>query len=232
MNFYRVMLLTILLLSGDALLFASHGKAAQMQLAGGLRLTVKSMVDKRFDRIFRQQYDFSCGSATLASLLSFHYNDAVTELTVFEDMFEHGDQNKIRQQGFSLLDMKRFLTRRGYRSNGFSVSLEQLAAAQRPAITIINSNGYLHFVIVKAQRDDTVIIGDPASGLKLLPVTEFEAMRQGRIFFLIESNPEQAAYHYEFDQTMRSYAPAQLGFPVDLLRLDVLTVMPAGQWDF
>ena len=214
------------------ILLACDCAAGIVSIGGDYRIRVDSMVDQRFDRIYRQKYDFSCGSAALASLLSFHYNDSVNELTVFRDMFEHGDQAKIRQQGFSLLDMKRYLSRRGYKANGFKINLQQLADAQRPGITIINSNGYMHFVIVKAQRNHEILIGDPAAGLKVMPQDEFEAMWQGRIFFLIEDHPELAAYHYHYDKYQAPHARANLGLPIDIQRLDLLTVLPKGNWDF
>ncbi len=80
----------------------------------------------RFSTVYKQQFDFSCGSAALASLLTFHYDDEVNEQTVFVDMFEHGDQEKIKELGFSLLDMRNYLDRRGYRSDGFKMKLDQL----------------------------------------------------------------------------------------------------------
>jgi len=206
--------------------------AGMLNIGGNLNVQVESMVDKRFDRIYRQQYDFSCGSATLASLLSFHYNDTVTELAVFKDMFDKGNKNKIRQQGFSMLDMKHFLSRRGYQSNGFKITLEQLARSQRPGITIINNNGYMRFVVVKAQRRNEVLVGDPAVGLKIIPKEEFEAMWEGRIFFMIQDRVEIAGYHYSFDKQYQSPAQANLGLPVDIQRLDVLSVIPTGNWDF
>jgi uncharacterized protein len=214
------------------MLLAFDSAAGTVTIGGDYRIRVESMVDQRFGRIYRQKYDFSCGSATLASLLTYHYNDTVNELTVFRDMFKNGDQDKIRQQGFSLLDMKHYLSRRGYQSNGFKISLQQLADAERPGITIINSNGYMHFVIVKAQRVNEVVIGDPAAGLKVIPQDEFEAMWEGRIFFLIEDYPELAAYHYQYDKYQQPHARANLGLPVDLQRLDLLTVLPPSNWDF
>ena len=46
---------------------------------GNFSINVSSIKEQRFKTIYKQQYDFSCGSATLASLLSFHYDDVVDE---------------------------------------------------------------------------------------------------------------------------------------------------------
>ena len=111
--------------------------------AGNYKISVTSYAERRFKTVYKQQYDFSCGSAALASLLTFHYEDAVNEQNIFIDMFQNGDQEKIKQQGFSLLDMKNYLERKGYRSDGFKIELDKLLTVNAPAITIINDNGYL-----------------------------------------------------------------------------------------
>src|SRR3982751_2740067 len=81
------------------------GAALDVNSILAFRLPVTSMVGRRFGTVVRQQYDFSCGSAALATLLRYHYEDPQTEQSVFLDMFRDGDQDQIRRLGFSLLDM-------------------------------------------------------------------------------------------------------------------------------
>ena len=78
-------------------------QADTMDLSGiGGRYAVKvtSLKEARFKATTRQQYDFSCGSAALATLLTYHYGYPVTEQSVFEEMFVRGDQAKIQREGF------------------------------------------------------------------------------------------------------------------------------------
>ncbi len=42
-------------------------------------------------------------------------------------MFERGDQAKIRKEGFSMLDMKRYLESLGLRADGFELPVDRLA---------------------------------------------------------------------------------------------------------
>src|SRR5690606_12380707 len=108
-----------------------------------LDVKVTSYKEARFQTVLKQEHDFSCGSAALASLLSFHYQDPVSEQQVFEAMFAAGDQERIRRQGFSLLDMRKYLSGRGYKADGFRIALDLLAdKASVPAIVLINTNGY------------------------------------------------------------------------------------------
>ena len=81
-------------------------------------------------------------------------------------MFEHGEQDKIRKEGFSMLDMKRYLASVGYQADGFQQPLDKLAEARLPAIVLMNEGSYHHFVVVKGLRDGRVLIGDPARGTR------------------------------------------------------------------
>lgn len=206
--------------------------AGLVNLGGHYSIKVSSIAEQRFKTIYKQKYDFSCGSATLASLLTFHYDDEVNELSVFQDMYENGDQEKIQQQGFSLLDMKRYLSRRGYQSNGFKVSLKQLSSAQIPAITIINNAGYLHFVVVKGSTDKKVIVGDPSVGLKSIDIEKFTEMWGNRIFFVIQDNKDIAVNHYQNDLIKDVQVRANLGLAIDHASLGLFNVLQPSNIDF
>lgn len=145
---------------------------------------VTSLKEARYRSTIRQKYDFSCGSAALATLLAYHYQDSVTEQEVFKWMYDHGDQAKIRREGFSLLDMKNYLEANGYRADGFYVSLDKLAEVGVPAIVLVNIKGYRHFVVVKGVTDKRVLVGDPSAGTRIIPRDEFQKMWNGLVFII------------------------------------------------
>jgi len=200
--------------------------------AGNYDVPVTTFAERRFKTIYKQQYDFSCGSAALASLLTYHYDDTVDEQSVFTDMYKNGDQQKIQKQGFSLLDIKLYLERRGYRSDGFKINLDQLVNAKAPALTIINNNGYLHFIIIKGVNSEEVLVGDPALGVKVMPRDEFEAMWGNRILFLIHGKKDIAAKHFQDQQEWALRVKAPLGSAVDRASLGQFNMLQPGRWDF
>ncbi|WP_380878497.1 hypothetical protein ACFB49_17180 [Sphingomonas sp. DBB INV C78] len=152
--------------------------------AGDFTLPVKSMVERRYLTIVRQQYDFSCGSAALATLLHYHYGDPQNEKTIFVGMWKEGDRQQIRRYGFSLLDMKRYLAARGIRADGYKVSLADVAATRIPGIAMINMKGYKHFVVIKGVERDHVLVGDPSLGMRLIDLDTFAGMWNGILFAL------------------------------------------------
>ncbi len=197
---------------------------------GSFTVPVVSLKEARFRQVVHQQYDFSCGSAAVATLLSYHYGHPVSEREVFRVMYEHGDKNKIRREGFSLLDMKRYLEANGYRADGFHTSLEQLERVGIPAIVLIRDNHYAHFVVIKGVRADQVLAGDPSVGARVIPRAQFERLWQNRILFVVRNRREEAQFNTPADWRVRQKAPLQAA--LDARSLSSITLLRPGANDF
>lgn len=177
------------------------------QIGGAFSVPTTSMKAARFKSTLRQQYDFSCGSAAVATLLTHHYNKPVTEEQVFKAMFQNGDREKIKREGFSMLDMKMYLEGMGFQADGFQAKVDDLATHNVPAIVLIKEEGYYHFVVVKGVKDDRVVIGDPASGTKVMYRQNFEKVWQNGILFVIHNRMELAQFNRQEDWAVRPKAP-------------------------
>ena len=173
---------------------------------------VTSMRDIPFRTTVRQQYDYSCGSAALATLLRFHYGVPVTEAELFKAMYAVGNQEKIQKVGFSLLDMKTYLAARGFQGDGYRLTFAQLVAANRPAIAVVTAGNYRHFVVVKGTRDGHILIGDPALGLKIYDDAEFAKVWNGVVFAIHDSPTKDPAYNRS--EEWDPWARAPLGQPL------------------
>jgi predicted double-glycine peptidase len=175
------------------LCLAMSAQAADFFISGGGGTydvkSLKTLSDSRFRSVVRQRYDYSCGSAAIATLLTYHYDQKVAEIDVLKAMFADGDQEKIRREGFSMLDMKNYLNSIGYEADGFRESLDKLARVSIPAIVLINRRNYMHFVVVKGVTDDKVSVGDPTLGLRIYTRDEFEKMWNGILFVIMDNKP-------------------------------------------
>lgn len=198
---------------------------------GDFTVKVASLKEARFKTTIRQRFDFSCGSAALATLLTFHYDDPLSETEVFKAMYDAGDQVKIKKDGFSLLDIKNYLKTRGYRADGFRTTLEQLAGLGIPAIVLVNQNGYRHFVVVKGVTEREVLLGDPSQGARRMPREQFEAMWNG-LLFLIRDQQEVANRYFNRQGEWQIHAIAPLGLAVQNSELANLTWLRSGERDF
>jgi predicted double-glycine peptidase len=141
-----------------------------------------------------------------------------------------GDQPRIRREGFSLLDMKRYLATRGFTADGFEQPLDKLAQAGLPAIVLVADNGYRHFVVIKGVQGERVLLGDPAGGTRALSRQGFEAIWQNRLLFVIHGRPGKPHFNETVDWRVAPQAMLSEGILRDSLR-DV-TVPKLGASDF
>lgn len=188
-------------------------RATTFLAPGGLnvRMPVTSMYERRNAGTVLQQYDFSCGSAALATLLTHHYGRPVGEQEVLREMYARGDQQKIQKEGFSMLDMKRYLQGLGYEADGFQQPLEKLASARLPAIALINESNYHHFVVIKGLKDGHVLMGDPARGIRSVRRGEFEKVWVGGLLFVIHNRVGEARFNQAADWRAVPRAPLTAG---------------------
>ena len=194
---------------------------------GGFTARVVSVKEARFTTTQRQKYDFSCGSAALATLLTHHYGEPVDERAVFMQMYQRGDQAKIRKEGFSMLDMKRYLETRDYHADGFQLPIDKLAVENVPAIVLLTERGYRHFVVIKGVERGRVLVGDPAMGTRALSLERFQKLWVNHILFVVYNKREAAKFNLADDWRVAPGAPLQLGVDRERL-LDTLPVRRAG----
>jgi len=195
---------------------ALAGEVTATAVGGVFGVPVTSMKELRTARVVMQQYDFSCGAAAVATLLSFHYDRPTPEYTIFKAMFDRGDQPTIRERGFSMLDMKGYLESLGYHADGFRLKLDRLKAIGVPVITLVDMNGYKHFVVVKGMEDGRVLVGDPAYGSSVMEEEYFASIWSGTVL-AIRDRPQEARKQFNqlVDWKVRPPAPVGRGVARD-----------------
>ena len=198
-------------------------------IGGGYSIPLNSMQGSRTASTTVQQFDFSCGSAALATLLTFHYHYPVSEQLVFEEMFLNGDQALIRKAGFSLLDMKNYLAKHGFIADGFQQELDQLAEAKLPAIVLVSEKGYQHFVVIKGVRGQRILIGDPASGTRSIDRQRFKELWTNRLLFVIHNRVDGVRFNESADWHAAPTAPVGVN---SMSTLRTISLPNIGPGDF
>lgn len=146
---------------------------------------VQSWKALKFTNLVPQQTDFSCGAAALATIFNYAYGRKTTETQVLVNMLKIADPDIVREKGFSLLDMKNYAQAIGMRGEGYAVPFASLADMKVPGITLLNMNGYKHFVVLRKVEGDYVHVGDPALGNRIMKRPDFEEAWNGVVFVVL-----------------------------------------------
>lgn len=139
---------------------------------------VRSLIEMRTDRVVLQQWDLSCAAAALATILNFQHDHPVSEREIAFALIQRpeyiADPELVRRrQGFSLLDLKRYVDARGYVGTGFGRLRLADLEARAPIMVPIDTYGYNHFVVFRGRHGNRVMLADPAFGNRTMTVDRF-----------------------------------------------------------
>lgn len=149
----------------EAVLLATHSIAGQVP--------VKSWKTLRDQKIVKQDQDFSCGAASLATLLNQFYGQNTTEEAILKAM--------AKEDGMaSFEDMARVMPNFGFRAQGFAASWEQLTRLKIPVVVYVKHRKDDHFSVLRGIDASTVWLADPSLGNRTYSREQFLEMWQTR----------------------------------------------------
>ena len=169
-------------------------------------VNVEPLAVQKFQNVVRQQYDYSCGSAALTTLLDYYLGRNFRERQVMEGLLRFGETERIvERRGFSLLDMKRLVTALGHPSGGFRAEMDDIKTLDHPAIVPIAYGGFKHFVVLKKYQDGHIYVADPALGNISFTEEKFKQVWDQNVLFIVFPNgfePQDGLELTEYDMRL------------------------------
>lgn len=158
-----------------------------------LRNNIEPFSKEKFKDLVKQEHDFSCGSAALATLLRYFLNENLSEKQVIRGLMEFGDKEQIKKlRAFSLWDMQQFLAAIDYKSGGYKATIEDLKNKDYwPCIIPINVFKYKHFVVFKGIYDGHIFVADPFIGNSSYSMEKFKKIWDEQIMFIVWADKEK-----------------------------------------
>ena len=140
---------------------------------------VISILEKRHQNVVLQQWELSCAAAALATILRYQHGLPVSERMVALGMVKRkeylANPELLRiRQGFSLLDLKRYVDNLGFEGQGLGQLSFTDLVDHAPIIVPIITRGYPHFVVFRGATSNAVLIADPAFGNVTMPIHKFK----------------------------------------------------------
>jgi predicted double-glycine peptidase len=146
---------------------------------------ITSLRERRYQDIIQQRFDFSCGAAAAATILRYAYDMDVSEVDVILGLAKVADEELAREKGYSLLDIRHYVETLGLRGRGYELPPEMLPKLHIPTIALLNLRGYKHFVVLRRVTEDSVYVGDPALGNRIMPLSDFKKSWNGSVFAIL-----------------------------------------------
>ncbi|HID50982.1 MAG TPA: peptidase C39, partial [Anaerolineae bacterium] len=129
--------------------------------------TWKSIRDSRLEK---QDEDFSCGSASVATILRSFYGVDVYEKDILDEIERIGDDGTA-----SFSDLEQAVKKYGFKGVGLSVSFEKLKSIKIPAIVYLRYRGDDHFSVIRGiSKSGIVWLGDPSWGNRKFSEHQFK----------------------------------------------------------
>lgn len=142
--------------------------------------------------VVKQDIDYSCGSASLATILTYFYNQPTTESQVIKDL-------ALNKQMASFQDLANVSQKYGFIGRGIATNYDSLKKIKIPAIVYLNHNRTDHFSVLRAIDDTHVYLADPSWGNRTLTRKQFEkiwntrndAQYQGKVLLILPTDNKQ-----------------------------------------
>jgi len=157
---------------------------------------VTSLTELRRRHVVLQNFDISCAAATICTILNYQHGERLTEREIALELIDRPEYIAMPElvrlrQGFSLLDLKRYVDGRGYEGIGFGRLTYEHLIDRAPIIVPLNIQGYRHFVVFRGELRGSVLCADPAYGNRTMSRSRFEDVwidfpELGHVGFIVE----------------------------------------------
>ncbi len=131
-----------------------------------LSLQLKSWKTIRDEGIVKQDLDYSCGAAGIATILNQFYGQSISEQEILKVL----DNGNMRA---SFADMQRALPNFGFKAQGFASTYEQLRGLKAPVLVYLKHRTTEHFSVLKGIGENAVQLADPSLGHVTLSKSQF-----------------------------------------------------------
>ena len=141
-------------------------------------------------RVVKQEFDYSCGAASVATLLNGFYGLDVTETDILEKIE--------KDAAASFENLANAVVPYGFKSGGLVVSFDDLKKLSIPVIAYLKYQGQDHFTVLRGvSKQGNVAIGDPSWGNRRFRPHQFRKMWEtvdnngdprGKILLIIPQN--------------------------------------------
>nr|VFK66755.1 MAG: hypothetical protein BECKUNK1418G_GA0071005_11071 [Candidatus Kentron sp. UNK]VFK69757.1 MAG: hypothetical protein BECKUNK1418H_GA0071006_101848 [Candidatus Kentron sp. UNK] len=149
----------------------------------------RTWYDIRYKGIERQKYDFSCGIASLLTIIKYGYDQNHDEkriLLIFLDSLGDDEKEKTMRKGISLFHLSQIANSLGFNSYMRELKPEHLDLLDRPIIVFLETPKFKHFAVFTGIRSDWIRLADPSRGVVIQHKDDFVGEWKGGLSLVLD----------------------------------------------
>jgi len=145
--------------------------------------SVKSWIEFKNENLIRQDYDYSCGASSLATIMKYYYDQNVTEKVILDEILSNKGLNKDnmkdleeKDMSLSFLDLSKYVETKKFKAIGLAIDFDGLENLKIPVILYVKIRKNEHFTVFKGIDEDYVYLADPSFGNTKVKISKFKEM--------------------------------------------------------
>lgn len=165
------------------LTYALEAKVHMLTEDINMAVDVKSWIKIKNQHLTRQNHDYSCGSASLSTILTHYYKQDITEKEILDAVMnmkgltENSSLEEYKKaNGLSFLDLSIFAFSKGFRAIGLALDMESLKKLKIPVILYVKIRNSEHFSVLKGMDEKYAYLADPSFGNTKIKLSKFKEM--------------------------------------------------------
>jgi len=160
-----------------------HAKVHILQNDMNIKKSVTSWIEIKNKNLTRQKEDYSCGSASLATILKYYYGKDITEKQILDSVMKMKGvtrESTLKEykeaNGLSFLDLSTIVNKKGFKALGLALDMDALKKLQIPVILYVKIRKSEHFTVYKGMDDRYAYLADPSMGNTKVRLSKFKEM--------------------------------------------------------
>ncbi len=143
----------------------------------------KSFIERKFDGVVGQTADFTCGAASVATVLTFYWNRPTSEIEVLDIIRSRytAEEWKNREgNGVSFDDLIFAAKKLGFEATGAEITLDDLPKLAAPVILHLDKGRFQHFSVLRRAVSEVYYMADSIVGQVVLTQADLRPQYTGK----------------------------------------------------
>ena len=143
---------------------------------------IKSWIEFKNENLTRQEFDYSCGSGTLSTIMKYYYDQNISEKNILDAVLDAKgilkEKKELKKEDMSLsfMDLSEYVKTKNFKAIGLALDLESLKKLKIPVILFVKIRKNEHFTVYRGMDEQNVYLSDPSFGNTKIKISKFKEM--------------------------------------------------------